>query len=137
MSEPGLMDQIAICMSHRRNLETIFNSVADGIIAVDTDLRVVNLKIDEDLFCLRTVFGDALNLGTAHRPDSAFAGIDVVSSETGCSPLEVRHVLVRMVCANGMTRLSQGPSSGKARYTRLDREAFRNVLITGEGVILP
>ena len=44
MAQTELKDQIAICMSQRKNLETIFNSVADGIIAVDVDLRVVNLN---------------------------------------------------------------------------------------------
>lgn len=39
-----LQDQIQACMMQRQNLEAIFNSVADGIIAVDLDLRVSNLN---------------------------------------------------------------------------------------------
>ena len=45
MVQAELKDQIAICMSQRKNLETIFNSVTDGILAVDADLRVVNLNM--------------------------------------------------------------------------------------------
>jgi len=38
------VDQLQSCMMQRQNLEAIFNSVADGIIAVDFDLRVSNLN---------------------------------------------------------------------------------------------
>ena len=40
----NLKDQIALCISQRKNLETIFNSVTDGILAVDARHRVVNLN---------------------------------------------------------------------------------------------
>ncbi|MFA6108368.1 MAG: sigma 54-interacting transcriptional regulator [Candidatus Latescibacterota bacterium] len=51
-AEPGstpagpssLHDQIQACMMQRQNLEAIFNSVADGILAVDATLRVSNLN---------------------------------------------------------------------------------------------
>ena len=38
------VEQLQSCMMQRQNLEAIFNSVADGIIAVDIDLRVSNLN---------------------------------------------------------------------------------------------
>ena len=38
------VDQLQSCMMQRQNLEAIFNSVADGIVAVDFDLRVSNLN---------------------------------------------------------------------------------------------
>jgi len=38
------IDQLQSCMMQRQNLEAIFNSVADGIIAVDLELRVSNLN---------------------------------------------------------------------------------------------
>ena len=40
----ALRDQIQACMVQRQNLEAIFDSVADGILAVDRQLRVVNLN---------------------------------------------------------------------------------------------
>lgn len=43
MSEE-LQDQMARCISQRRNLETIFNSLTDGLVAVDRSLRVMNLN---------------------------------------------------------------------------------------------
>ena len=43
MSEQ-LEDQIALCISQRRNLEAILNSVTDGILAIDRRSRVVNLN---------------------------------------------------------------------------------------------
>ncbi|MFH1570599.1 MAG: sigma 54-interacting transcriptional regulator [Gemmatimonadota bacterium] len=47
MSQPlprHLQDQIQACMVQRQNLEAIFDSVADGILAVDAHLRVINLN---------------------------------------------------------------------------------------------
>ncbi len=38
------VDQLQSCMMQRQNLEAIFNSVADGIVAVDLELRVSNLN---------------------------------------------------------------------------------------------
>ena len=43
MSEQ-LEDQIALCISQRRNLEAILNSVTDGILAIDRRSYVVNLN---------------------------------------------------------------------------------------------
>jgi len=43
-STEHLQDQIQSCMVQRQNLEAIFDSVADGIIAVDTKGRVMNLN---------------------------------------------------------------------------------------------
>jgi PAS domain S-box-containing protein len=40
----SLQDQIQACMMQRQNMEAIFNSVADGIMAVDPVLRVSNLN---------------------------------------------------------------------------------------------
>jgi two-component system, NtrC family, sensor histidine kinase AtoS len=40
----SLQDQMQACMMQRQNLEAIFNSVADGIMAVDLSLRISNLN---------------------------------------------------------------------------------------------
>lgn len=44
MDTENLENRIAQCISQRKNLEAIFNSVTDGILAVNMDLRVVNLN---------------------------------------------------------------------------------------------
>ena len=41
---PDLQNQIQSCLVQRQNLEAIFDSVADGIVAVDSQLRVVNVN---------------------------------------------------------------------------------------------
>ena len=44
METADLQDRITVCMSQRRTLETIFDSVTDGILAVDRQLHLVNLN---------------------------------------------------------------------------------------------
>ena len=39
-----LQNQIQLCMMQRQNMEAIFNAVADGIIAFDLHLRIINLN---------------------------------------------------------------------------------------------
>ncbi len=92
--------------------------------------NAVNVWITDDLFALRLVAGQEVNLGTLQRPDPTRAGIDVVSSETGVRPLEIRSVLFRQVCANGMTRLVDSHRELRTRYARGDRAALREVLRT-------
>ena len=43
--ERTLENQIQACMMQRQNMEAIFNSVADGIMAVDLSLRISNLNL--------------------------------------------------------------------------------------------
>ena len=90
--------------------------------------NAVNVWITDDLFALRLVAGREVNLGSVQRPDPAQAGIDVVSSETGVRPLEIRSLLFRQVCANGMTRVVDSQRELRARYARGDRAALREVL---------
>ncbi len=87
------------------------------------EFKVVNLNVNEDLFCVRGLLNDPLDLGTLPRKDPAASGIDIVSSETG-RPLELRHVLVRIVCSNGMTSVLRNGGE-KTRHTSMDRAAFR------------
>ncbi|MCC7265516.1 MAG: sigma 54-interacting transcriptional regulator [Candidatus Latescibacteria bacterium] len=44
LPDQPLHDQIQFCMTQRQNLEAIFNSVADGIMALNLELRVSNLN---------------------------------------------------------------------------------------------
>ena len=92
-----------------------------------SDATVAGVSVDDDLFSLRLVLGEPLDLGTARHPDPAYAGIDVISSETGCHQLEVRWVLIRVICKNGMTGISDAQLAMKSRYTRMDRASFRSV----------
>ena len=87
------------------------------------DFKVVNLNVNEDLFCVRGLLNESLELGTMRKSDPAASGIDIVSSETG-RPLELRHVLVRIVCSNGMTTTLHSEGE-KTRRANLDRAAFR------------
>lgn len=97
-------------------------------IAGEAGATVTNLHADEDFFTLRLIQGEALNLGTPTKPDVAYSGIDIITSETGCHPLEVRCVLVRVVCQNGLTHVSSAQEALRTRYTRMDRDTFRSVL---------
>jgi len=87
------------------------------------EFKVVNLNVNEDLFCIRGLLNDPLDLGTWRSKDPAAPGMDIVSSETG-RPLELRHVLVRIVCSNGMTNVLRNGSE-KTRHTSMNRAAFR------------
>ncbi|MBM4319310.1 MAG: hypothetical protein FJ125_04950 [Deltaproteobacteria bacterium] len=88
-------------------------------------LQASNVQISEDLFALRLVRDDPLNLGSARQPDDVLPGIDVRASETGCHPLEVRNVLFRVVCGNGLTLITARQQALRARNTRLTHERFR------------
>ncbi|MGA1198835.1 MAG: PAS domain S-box protein, partial [Candidatus Latescibacterota bacterium] len=44
MSDEILQNQIQNCISQRKNLEAILNSVTDGILAIDPLFRIVNLN---------------------------------------------------------------------------------------------
>lgn len=88
--------------------------------------RAVRVVVAEDLFLLRLVFDEGLNVGTQSVPDNCHGGFDVVSSETGRYPLTMRHVLFRVVCGNGMTVDTQREQTMRARYTRMDRDVFRD-----------
>lgn len=89
-----------------------------------TGARALDVYITEDLFRLRLVFPDRLNLGSGSKPDQAFVGIDVKSSETGWCATQVRQAMIRVVCCNGMTSMTPEPGSRKLRRMGIDREEF-------------
>jgi hypothetical protein len=93
--------------------------------AAKGDLRVTDLRVEDDLFAMRLVVPDKLELGTARRSDPAHPGIDVRSSETGRYPLEIRQVLFRVVCANGMTAVSEGHQKLRMHRARVVPSEFR------------
>lgn len=92
------------------------------------DLRAATVNVEEDVFAVRLVFDEELNLGSARHPDGGRLGIDVITSETGRHPLEVRWVVFRTVCSNGMTQVSSQQEALRKRYTRVDRESLRSIL---------
>ncbi|MBN1444172.1 MAG: hypothetical protein JXA90_15785 [Planctomycetes bacterium] len=96
--------------------------------ARETSLRVASLVVNEDLFFLRATFRKPLNLGSSRSPDEAFPGIDVVTSETGARPLEVRQCLLRVVCSNGVTYAEPGRRALRSGRTRVDRPVLEESL---------
>ncbi len=89
-----------------------------------TRARVADIKVDDDTCFLRVLTGEEMPLGATVDRDTAYAGFDVITSETGRRPLELRSVLFRVICTNGITTLSEAQEQLKARYTAMDRIAF-------------
>ena len=90
--------------------------------------HVANLVVNDDLFSMRLVLHDEMNLGTVRLPDIARPGIDIRTSETGRYPLEIRHILFRVVCSNGMTAITGAQKMLKKRYTKLNVPMLREVV---------
>ena len=95
-------------------------------------LRVAHVNITDDLFSLRLLHKERHNLGTQKAPDEAHAGFDIRTSETGRYELQVRMMLYRLICSNGMTeligdrakRLRRTSGRGKEDFPRLFDEAM-------------
>ncbi|UCF68565.1 MAG: hypothetical protein JSV80_04515, partial [Acidobacteriota bacterium] len=84
--------------------EEVFSAVAkasDGM-----PLRVSHVTIDDDTLSVRLLRPEKLDIGHTRDSDPAYPGIHIISSETGQHPLQVRHVLLRVVCLNGITQLA-------------------------------
>ena len=96
-------------------------------IAGRKDVRVAGVSITDDVFSVRLVVPRALNLGSARTPDPAYAGVDIRTSETGACPMEIRRVLYRLVCSNGMTDVAETQRELRRRKVGLDRDRFREV----------
>jgi hypothetical protein len=97
--------------------------------AIDRSLTITHLGISNDVFAIRVVFDDeVVEVGTRRRRDPAMAGLDLRSSETGVCPLQVRRLLYRQVCENGMTSLAESQKMLRKRMSRFDRGEFRRVL---------
>lgn len=92
------------------------------------DIRVVSFTVGDDALHLRLVFRDVLDLGPSGRSDPAWPGVDIMTSETGQHALEVRHVVWRQICSNGVTSVTAEHQTLSTRYTRFDRAALRESL---------
>lgn len=94
--------------------------------AVERPATIVNLQVTADLFSIRVVFADDVaDVGMARHPDPTMPGLDLRSSETGVYPLQIRRLVFRQVCANGMTGLAESQKLLRRRMTRFDRGEFR------------
>ena len=96
-------------------------------IAGGENLFVENLNVSEDCLFLRILFNGEYNLGGTSQRDNANVGIDVITSETGRYPLQLRHVVYRQVCSNGITQLTEGNKLLKTRLNRMDRNVLQHV----------
>jgi len=96
------------------------------------ELKALRVNVTDDIFFLRLAGEEVHSLGSAQHPDPALAGIDLITSETGAHKLELRQVLLRVVCENGLTMMSKAGRSFRSRFSAIDRqklhEAFRKTL---------
>lgn len=95
------------------------------------DLRVTNLLIHDDVLHIRIVTRESLDLGSERETDPARPGIDIRSSETGRFPLELRRVLVRVVCWNGVTTATSDQETISRRKIGISREEMHSVVRNG------
>lgn len=109
-----------------RQVLRVLNQVSGG------GFQVKNIELDEDQMHLRLLIPNAtavpLELGTAFKTDRAFPGIDLVTSETGAGPMEVRYLVFREICSNGLTALAEEQKILKRRYTEIDRGVFEEIV---------
>jgi hypothetical protein len=104
--------------------------VADALwrAADGRDVRVASLSVDEDTWFTRLLIGEEINLGSKGAPDPVMPGFDLITSETGVRPMEMRHTLLRLVCANGMTRAAEKRPTWQSRYTSVERRVLESRL---------
>jgi len=93
-----------------------------GLIA-DSDVQSSHIRINRDTLFIRLLFDD-VDLGTRSHPDPGMVGIDIINSETGAMPTMLRTLVLRQVCANGMTQISAGQDVLRQRHTGLEPAAF-------------
>jgi hypothetical protein len=96
--------------------------------ATEDGLTVARLAIDDDSLFLRILLPRKVNLGGFGHHDPGHTGIDIISSETGVLPLQIKQVVFRVVCSNGLTTESEAAKLLHARHTRVDRSTFREAV---------
>lgn len=97
------------------------------------DVQVASLKVDEDTWHTRLLVGEPINLGSVAAPDIVSPGFDLITSETGSHPLEMRHLLLRQVCLNGMTEAAEQKSAFRNRCTAVERHVLEDRLARALG----
>lgn len=101
------------------------------------EVRVANLTVTDDLMAVRLLMRDQVDFGSEQAPDPARLGVDIRSSETGRHPTEIRYLVHRLVCSNGMTALSNEGRKEVRRSGRMDPEGFRSELRRTLGETIP
>ncbi len=89
------------------------------------NLRISNLKITDNIFWMRILLKEEVDLGSFQARDPAKLGFDVLSSETGCCDLQLRNVIFREICSNGLTQISASNKTLRANKNRMDRLVFQ------------
>lgn len=92
--------------------------------ATGARLQAGLVEVNEDSLSLRLVETDAahaVNLGSGLSKDPGRVGISLISSETGAHPLELRHLLLRLVCENGLTVPIEDQKALRQRLVQVDR----------------
>ena len=113
-------------ISDRELLEDLERSTAGR------PLTITNLYVSEDVFSIRTVFSEEVtDIGTSRHPDPMMPGLDLRASETGVYPLQVRRLVFREVCSNGVTSISDMHKVYRKRMASFDRAEFRAGLRAG------
>lgn len=97
----------------------------------EREVRVTDLLVQEDVFHIRIATREAVELGAGKQNDVAWPGIDILSSETGRLPLELRRVLVRLVCSNGMTAVAGEQGAAGRRKTGISRKGIEEFVQVG------
>ncbi len=102
-------------------------------------LEVGLIQVDEDSMSLRLVqdAGRPVNLGTEQSKDPGRVGISILSSETGVHPLELRHLLLRLVCENGLTVPIEDQKALRQRLVQVDRSVVTRAVEGALSQIVP
>jgi len=140
-----LGDGRALLMRFRGKDQPVFRAVLPSSFVRVNDLEILAtinratgyrmdatlVDVEEDTMTLRLALNDreqALNLGSTQKKDPGLAGISLMSSETGAHPLEVRHLLLRLVCENGLTAPVDEQKALSRRFTQVDRSVITRAI---------
>lgn len=107
--------------------------------AMSGTLEVGLIQVDEDSMSLRLIQDASrpVNLGTEQRKDPGRVGISILSSETGAHPLELRHLLLRLVCENGLTVPIEDQKALRQRLTQVDRSVVTRAVDSALSQMVP
>ena len=114
----AVLPQSYVCLNDEQIMQEL------RAVTQSTPVHVERFNVADDVFYMRLLLDEDLNLGTQTDRDPAIGGVDLITSETGCHSLELRFTVFRLVCSNGLTVPADGEVGLRARYTQMDRDAF-------------
>ncbi|MBP6874606.1 MAG: hypothetical protein KBD56_00895 [Candidatus Eisenbacteria bacterium] len=100
--------------------------------AAGASMSSLQTEISDDSLTLRLAMDDKdmlLNVGSLSKKDPAAAGISIMTSETGAHPLEIRHLLLRLICINGVTVPIDGQKMLSRRFVQTDRATIAQAIL--------